>query len=237
LTAVLGVVCALRSEARHLGRTLSKNPHVEAFADGRLLALTGMGPLAAAAGSETLISCGATALMSFGLAGALDPSLRPGSVFLPGVVTDRTGVALATDAHWLAHLTARAAASSTGTLLSVAHPVAATTDKATLFAATGARAVDMESFGVAQVARAAGVPFVATRVIVDAAGDSVPTAVLAATDSNGHTSVWRLVRGLSRDPRELAALVRLALGYRRASRSLATLARTLVCGSLVSSSA
>jgi adenosylhomocysteine nucleosidase len=158
-------------------------------------------------------------------------------VFLPGVVTDRTGVALATDAHWLAHLTARAAASSTGTLLSVAHPVAATTDKATLFAATGARAVDMESFGVAQVARAAGVPFVATRVIVDAAGDSVPTAVLAATDSNGHTSVWRLVRGLSRDPRELAALVRLALGYRRASRSLATLARTLVCGSLVSSSA
>jgi adenosylhomocysteine nucleosidase len=237
LTAVLGVVCALRSEARHLGRTLSKDPHVEAFADGRLLALTGMGPLAAAAGSESLLSCGATALMSFGLAGALDPSLPPGSIFLPGAVTDRSGTTLATDAPWRARLTTRAAANTTGTLLTVSHPVATATRKAALFDVTGARAVDMESFGVAQVAHAAGVPFVATRVIVDGAGDSLPAAVLAATDPNGQTSVWGLVRGLSRDPRELAALVRLALGYRRASRSLAILARTLVCVPLVSSSA
>jgi adenosylhomocysteine nucleosidase len=236
LTAVLGVVCALRSEARHLGRTLSKDPHVEAFADGRLLALTGMGPLAAAAGSESLISCGATALMSFGLAGALDPSLAPGSIFLPGAVTDRSGTTLATDAPWRARLTTQSAA-NTGTLLTVSRPVATATVKAALFDVTGARAVDMESFGVAQVAHAAGVPFVATRVIVDGAGDSLPAAVLAATDPNGQTSVWRLLRGLSQDPRELAALVRLAFGYRRASRSLAMLARTLVCAPLVSSSA
>lgn len=237
MTAVLGVVCALRSEARHLGRTLSKDPHVEAFADGRLLALTGMGPAAAAAGSESLICCGATALMSFGLAGALDPALPPGSVFLPSAVTDRTGAELATDVPWRARLGSHVGLSSTGILLSVSDPVPSATVKAALFEITGARAVDMESFGVAQVAHAAGVPFVATRVIVDGATDSLPAAVLAATDPNGQTSLWRLVRGLSQDPRELSGLVRLALGYRRASRSLAILARALVSVPLVSSSA
>jgi adenosylhomocysteine nucleosidase len=236
LTAVLGVVCALRSEARHLGRTLSGDPHVEAFADGRLLALTGMGPEAAAAGSETLLSCGATALMSFGLAGALDPALTPGSVFLPGAVTDPAGSTLETDAAWCERLGERLAAHGAGTLLTVAQPVATVAAKAALFAATGARALDMESFGVARVARRAGRPFVAVRVIVDGAADALPTAVLAATDATGHTSLWQLLSQLGQHPRELAPLLRLARGYRRASRALATLGRTVVLAPLATGS-
>jgi adenosylhomocysteine nucleosidase len=232
LTVVLGVVCALRSEARHLGRTLSPDPHVEALADGRLLALTGIGLAAAAAGTRNLIACGATALMSFGLAGGLDPALRAGSILLPSAVTDGSTV-LACDAAWRARL-ARVLDSGApvhdGMLLTAQRPLTSIDGKRASFAVTGARAVDMESLGVAQAACEAGLPFSAVRVIIDGAADRLPAVVLTATDASGHTSVWRLVQGLAREPRELPALLRLARGYRRASRALGSLGRTAALG-------
>lgn len=226
--AVLGVVCALPSEARHLGRTLSRRPHIEVLADGKLLALTGMGCTAAGSGAQKLVACGAHALVSFGLAGALDPQLSAGAIFLPSEVLAESGERLSTDVLWRTRLRAalngRAPAGS-GALLSTRHPVGAVAAKAALFKSTQARAVDMESFGVGAVAHGARLPFIAVRVIVDGADDALPSAVIAATAADGHTSTLRLLQQLLRRPRELAPLLRLALGYWRASGSLAAVAR------------
>ena len=188
-----------------------------------------MGGTAAAAGARVLMEAGATALASFGLAGGLDPRLRPGAICLPCEIVSLDGRALATTAHWRARVESALIARYPvvgGKLLSADRAIASVEDKAALHRATAAVAVDMESFGVAQVAHAHGLPFIAIRVIVDTAADNLPRAVAAAADQSGQLNIWRLLGALARAPADLAPLMRLGSRYRVASRALSAVAGT-----------
>ena len=55
--------------------------------------------------AEKLLSDGAEGLISFGIAGALRPSLVPGCVLLPRAVIDETGARYAVDAAWRMQIT------------------------------------------------------------------------------------------------------------------------------------
>jgi adenosylhomocysteine nucleosidase len=224
---VVGIVCALAAEARHLGPTTSGQA-VTSLADGTLLAVSGMGGAAAARGARSLIDAGATALASWGMAGGLDPALAAGAIFLPSEVIAADGTAIPTALHWRERLSEAIAAHrpvAHGKLLTSPRAIGSVADKAALFRETGAAAVDMESLAVAEVARTRELPFIAVRVIVDRAGDALPQAVTAAADSAGHLHLWRLIGALARAPSDLAPLIRLARRYRAASRSLAAVAR------------
>jgi adenosylhomocysteine nucleosidase len=230
---VVGIVCALDAEARHL-RARAEGVRARArLADGSLLAVSGMGAAAAAAAARTLIGAGARALVSFGLAGGLDPALAPGDLCLPrtviGLAADGlAGTELATSESWrerLARALAAQGAIAEGALVSAPRVIASVADKAALRAASGAVAVDMESLAVALVAAEHHLPFIAARVIVDGAADALPRAVAAAGDASGQISPWRLLAGLARSPQEIAPLIRLGARYRAASRSLARVAR------------
>jgi hypothetical protein len=70
-----------------------------------------------------------------------------------------------------------------------------------------------------------GLPFIAVRVIVDTAADTLPGAVLAAS-SAGQVQIGRLLKGLARSPRDIGPLLRLALRYRAARRGLVTVAHS-----------
>jgi adenosylhomocysteine nucleosidase len=221
--APVGVVCALRSEARRL----------DPLADGLMVRVTGMGCGAAAVGAEHLVTAGAAALVSFGMAGGLDSQLSAGRIFLPSEVGTPEGTVLTTDREWRTRLCAALSAHGpvgAGRLVTTAAPVATVAAKAALFRATGASAVDMESVAIAQVAFAHGLPFVAIRVIVDPAEQALPHAVIAATAADGRTSTWRLLGCLLRSPVDAAPLARLARSYRRAGRSLAAVARSGAIG-------
>jgi len=222
-----GVVCALRTEARQLGRTVAKHDSVESLADGTLLAVTGMGYAAAEAGAERLVAAGAAALMSWGLAGGLDPELPAGQIFLPSEIMAPDGALLPTDRLWRERLRATLTGSSPlsfGRLATSPAAVVTVAAKAALFKTSGARAVDMESAAIARVAQKHGLPFVAIRVIVDRATDALPDAVLAASAAGPEVSAWGLLGGLVRSPREVAQVLRLAGAYRQANRSLAAVA-------------
>lgn len=223
---VVGVVCALRSEARHLARTASATAPVERLPDGTLLAVSGMGSLAARAGAERLVASGATALASFGMAGALDPRLPAGLIFLPEEVACGAGAPLAAEPRWHERLGIALAAHApltSGRLVTTPAPVTTLAAKAALFAASGARAVDMESAAIAEVAARRQLPFVAARVIVDRADDELPRAVVACS-RGGEVDTRRLLVQLARRPWELAALLRLAGRYTAAGRGLAAIA-------------
>ena len=214
---VVGVVCALASEARHLGSD-----------DGTLLAVSGMGGSAAAQSATALVGAGATALASWGMAGGLDPSLAAGTIFLPDEVLAPEGAPIATAREWRERLASALATQrpvTQGRLLTSRTAIGSPAEKATLFRTTGAVAVDMESLAVAEVASAHQLPFIAVRVIVDSAADALPRAVTAAADNEGHLQIWRLMAALARTPADLAPLLRLASRYRAANRSLAAVAR------------
>ncbi len=213
----LGVVAALSAEARALGR----------MSDGSLLAVSGIGGAAAATAALSLIDAGAAALMTFGMAGGLDPQLKAGHVLLPVEVISRDGTRFATARLWRERLCASLSGHcslSAGVMLTVDHSIASPEAKAAAFRDTGAGAVDMESVSVARVAAAHRLPFICVRVIVDSAADALPRAVVAASGS-GRVQIGRLLAGLIVAPGEIGALLRLTQRYRLAMRALKTVAR------------
>ena len=226
---VVGIVSALAAEARHLGPTTRRHDALASLADGTLMVLSGIGGSAAACGARALIDAGATALISWGMAGGLDPALACGTIFLPSEVISGDGAAVMTARYWRERLSAALAVHhpvACGKLLTSSRALASAAAKAAAFRETGAAAVDMESLAIAEVARSHELPFIAVRVIVDTAADIVPQAVIAASDSSGHLQIGRLIAALAATPGDLAALIRLVPRYRAASRSLRAVART-----------
>jgi hopanoid-associated phosphorylase len=224
--SVTGIVAALTAEARTLGPTVH-GPALDTLADGSLLAVSGMGPEAAARAALALLAAGARHLLSFGLAGALDPQLTAGTVLLAHRVLDGSGAAHPTCSAWRERLARRTAARTVagGALLSVAQPLLSAQEKAQARQRTGACAVDMESFAIGTVALAQGVDFAVVRVVVDTAADAVPRSVTLATGARGEVHYARLIRGLLGAPQELPALLRLSRRYRAALQSLRFLGR------------
>lgn len=226
--SVTGVVAALAAEARTLGPRRRRSDGLWAIGDDILVVVSGVGMEAAAAGAGALVDAGVTALMSWGMAGGLDPALPAGTICLPTSVLVRDGTVFATDLHWRETVSAAIAAGrglAHGTMLTSVAALDQVAGKAAAFRETGAVAVDMESAAVARVAAAHHLPFIAVRVIVDTAGDAVPAAVVAAS-GHGQVNLARLIFGLVLAPGQIASLVRLARHYGVARSALAAVART-----------
>lgn len=223
----IGFVAALEAEARTLGPAVRRPDGLASLGGGALLAVSGMGGPLAAAAARRLVDAGASALLSFGLAGGLDPALCAGRVVLPEEIISRDGARVPTSIEWRRHLRlalAELEPVAAGRLLASARPLASVAEKAAAFRETGAAAVDMESLAVGEVAVALNLPFIAVRVIVDGAADLLPRAVVAA-GRGGQLSMLRLIGGLIMAPQDIVQLIRLARRYRTATRSLSAVAR------------
>jgi adenosylhomocysteine nucleosidase len=193
-----------------------------ALGEGSLLAISGIGRVAAAAAAQALVDAGVSALMTFGMAGGLDPKLEPGSVVIPCELLSSDGARYVTCRAWREQVVAAVSALcavTEGSLLTSSHALETPADKAAAFRNTGAAAVDMESAAVAQIAAKHSLPFIAVRVIADTAYDMLPRAVVAASRA-GRVQFARLIGGLILAPREIPSLLRLAQRYRVAMRSL-----------------
>jgi adenosylhomocysteine nucleosidase len=223
----VGIVAALAAESRVLGPATRRAHSLASLADGTLLSVSGMGRAAAGEGARRLVEAGARALVSFGLAGGLDPALVAGTLVLPSQVVSPDGRRFVTSPEWCATLRAALAASQpvcAGTLLTCDTPIGCAADKARAFRDTGAAAVDMESLAVAEVASGRQLPFVAVRAIVDTADDALPAVVLEAAADGGALRIGQLLGSLARTPADFPRLVRLAHAYRAARRTLALVA-------------
>ena len=225
----VGIVAALVSEARALAperRALAGDGGVFELDDDTLLTVSGMGWDAAQAGALRLAEGGATALVSFGTAGGLDPTLRCGTVLIPREVAVPDEPPVATDPRWREAVRAalpRDCSVSDAPLLTSRVPIGARLDKALAWRESGCAAVDMESAAVARFAAAAAVPFIVLRVVVDTAADELPAAVLAAS-RGGDVQIGRLVLGLALAPWSIGAVRELARRFRIACDELSRIA-------------
>ena len=199
----LGIVTGLAAEARL------------ALPLGLVLAGGGL-PAGAETAAEWLVAQNVDALVSFGLAGGIDPALRPGEIVVPEAVREGDHFYL-TDQSLSARFGRRH-----GVLVAGAAVVAEAEEKARLFDRTGALAVDLESGAVARVAARYGLPFAVVRAVCDPAGRTLPPAALIALGAGGAIGVWRVLASVRRQPGQLPVLI--ALG-RDAAAARAALRR------------
>jgi adenosylhomocysteine nucleosidase len=225
----LGIVTALAAESRPLGRLRAGGGSFGTLVDGTRVAVSGIGGAAAARAASRLVESGVRALVSWGMAGGLDPLLAAGTLVLPREVISSGGARFVTAQEWRervgAALAARQAVSA-GSLLSCGEPIGAPAQKAAAFRTTAAVAVDMESFAVAEIAARHLLPFIAVRAIVDTAQDSLPPFLTAAAVAAGAVRGPQVVGALLRAPGELSALLRLLRRYRAARGALLAVARS-----------
>lgn len=185
-------------------------------------------PLVACAGAEpenaarALVAAGATRLLSFGLAGGLDPALAPGALVLASEIVTAGG-RWPTDPAWAADFPPLLRAP----LLGATAPLLDHAAKAAAFHDTGAVAVDLESGAVARVAAAMGVPLLALRAVADPAGQTVPAAVLRVVNPQGHIRLRAALVALAQHP---WAMVRLALQAQAGMTALRSITPRLAAG-------
>jgi len=162
-------------------------------------------------------------VISFGVAGGLDPTLKSGDVVMATEV-------LAGDTRWLVDLAFNESLIASvglgrrrivrGRLAGAEQVVAARHLKEALHLETGAAAVDMESHIAAAYAAEARLPFAALRVVSDPAHRALPSLAMAAIKPNGGIDLRKVLGSIARNPLTLRDLVSTGIDFNRALRSL-----------------
>jgi adenosylhomocysteine nucleosidase len=196
VTQTLVVVVGLPFEARLAGGI-----------SGRVICRGNGQNLAASLSCAIINEC--QGLISLGVAGGLLPNLSAGTCVVGSEIlwgAER----LMTDPSWSRRLLHAIPNSIYGKIVGVAAPIVYAEAKHSLYVATRAVAVDMESHIVGSAAAANGLPFVAIRVIADPAERPLPQVALAAMRPNGTINIAKMVVSLMKDPRDLWSLVQTA---------------------------
>lgn len=192
-----------------------------------------------------MLAGSASAILSSGLAGALDPSLKIGDVVIGSIApspprgegwgegerasarartSDSAGHPLPTlslKEEGLRGMLQRSVPEAyLGLIIGSDVPIATASDKAATFSQTSALAVDMESHIAARVAARHGLPFAALRVISDAADTTLPPAALAGMRPDGGIAIGAILASLVQNPTQLPELIRTARDAEKAFGAL-----------------
>ena len=201
-----------RGLARHLGLaavSTSDWPHYR----GGVLEVACVGLRAACLAERAAVWRRPTLVVSAGTCGGLAPDLATGALVVPEAVIGPEGARFVTAA--LPPL------GRAGTLLTVADIVPTAGEKARLWIETGAVAVDMESAGLLEWARAMGVAAAVIRAVSDPATAGVPSDLAALVEPGGRVSRSQALRALLARPGALADAVALGRGTGAALKTVA----------------
>jgi adenosylhomocysteine nucleosidase len=218
---MLGIVVSLSRELKSLTRQTIPVGSWKAITDNTLVALSGIGADRAYMAGSVLVSQGATALLSWGCAAALDDRVSPGCLILPERIIGANGEIhrVSTEWHRRLYLALESKHSvRTEALVESDAIVRTTAEKRALAKQTEAAATDMESAAQARLAKEYGLPFIAIRAIIDTPSTDIPENVLKALDPEGNINLWKLLTGAV--PADWIKIVRLGFQFNAAQRSL-----------------
>jgi adenosylhomocysteine nucleosidase len=207
------IIAALPREVKHLVRGWQRHrlaDHVVVYSNGHaVVAHAGMGAERATMAVQAAMTIRpVTVLLSVGLAGGCDPSVRVGDIVSAGVVVDTLSGERFSDSEF------RQVLVSTPSIASVR-------EKQRLFASYSASAVDMEAATVARIAQGHNLPFRAIKVISDDAGFEMQELGRFATQSGQFNEAAFAAYSVVR-PRLWSKLAQLAGNSKLALEALTT---------------
>ncbi|WP_193227623.1 phosphorylase family protein [Aureimonas psammosilenae] len=170
------------------------------------------------------------ALVSFGLAGGLEPGLPAGAIVVASrVIAD--GTTWETDSSLSGKLLQKLAGlplgSSHGAMAACDAPVITAQGKSALHRRTHAIAVDTESHIAARFAAERDLPFAVLRAVCDTAEADLPPLAYRAIDPDGRLDMKAIAEELLRRPGQLVQLPGTALATAKAMRTLSRVRRFL----------
>ncbi len=169
---------------------------------------------------EKAIRQGCKGIVSFGIAGALVPQLKPGAFVVGSSVIDVNGDDLPTCPQWAGRVLQMLPHAVHAPILGSEGPVAHPAVKRLLHKKTGAAIVDMESHLAARLAAKHGVAFAALRVVCDPAHRALPSAALAGMRPDGTTDGLAVLRGIAGRPSVIPGVMLTAMDAAAARASL-----------------
>ncbi len=219
---IIGVVSALRSEAKCLADQRFPLYQVVEIGTRTSLCLSSIGYSAARGAALKLCDHGVNALVSFGVAAAVDNNLIPGDLVLPEAIIKDDEI-LPVDLEWrnrLEGIMSKHLTVAGGIITACDAPLTTRQQKLALGEATGACAADMESAAVAKVAADAGISFLAIRAIIDPLEFSPPEALMDAVYPDGSADVMQLIKLVMNGAIPIKTLIHLAMAMHVARAAL-----------------
>lgn len=234
----IAVICGLKSEAQAVAASVDESKI--------RVGVSGADAQRAEEIARRFCEAGARAVISVGVSGGLDPSLKPGDLIIGDKVVTEDGSVFTADNNLLRSLNPalsresgnpgmsanmdprfrgddrreREAAATIASIVGADDIIDSAEQKAALFQKYGAVAVDMESHGAARAAAEAGVPFLAIRAIADPADRALPKAALGAVAPDGSTRVLKTLGAALRDPKQFPDLMKLGAESAAATKTL-----------------
>lgn len=205
---MLGIVCGLKAEA-DIANTI----------EDALVVCSGARPNKARQLTQNLINKGAKTLISFGLAGGLDPALRSGDLILGSSVRTEKQFWMC-DEPLLDKVKQNLPDAISGAIWGTEEILTKALDKRDLFQKTNCLAADMESHAMAEVATDANIPFIIIRAIADTDNMNLPLAALVPLHEEGSVDGLNVAKSLIKNPRQIPALLCLGLNTSKAMKTL-----------------
>ncbi len=227
---ITGIIVALPDELTTLTSKRIDRGHCVFIADKILVAYSGAGAANAQLSAALLISKGASQLISWGCAAALDDALKPGDLVIAERLITRDDEYIEVNHRWHTHahsLLSPLLTTFIGDLTESESIVSSNKEKQHLHTITQAIALDMESAAIAKAAKEKNLPFLTIRVIVDPANMNMPAAISYAIDDHGEISLKKLALFIVLHPNELIDLIRLGFYFNAAKSSLKQIAKKI----------
>lgn len=212
---MLGIICGLESEAA-IARRLKETD----------VAVAGARPQKARWLGRELVKRGAKRLMSFGIAGGLEPGLPIGSTIIGTQVVSVDGT-WQCDGQWINELSQKLPEAHCGGVWGSEFLVPTAREKRTLYEKSRCLIVDMESQCAAQIASEANIPLAVVRVVCDSSDMDVPQLVMAAISEDGSINIGKALWHVMRNPKQIPDLLHVGKGTGRALRILENSIKTL----------
>jgi len=176
--------------------------------------------------ARELVQRGAKRLISFGIAGGLEPGLPVGSMIIGSQVTSLDGSTIC-DKAWAADLMQKFPEAHCGGVWGSEMIVASAREKRALYEKSRCLAVDMESQCAAQIATEANIPLAVLRVVCDSSDMDIPPVVMASIAEDGRINVGRALWHIVRHPLQIPDLFHVMRGTGRAISVLKKTAKAI----------